>query len=89
MEVFVRAEKRPTTSSLMINILIDKVMEGLEEIVEKVLHTSCAYTSIYLYIVIRFFHLVNLSFEKFRLYNYIFENNFMRFPWTKYFYNEK
>ena len=45
-----RAGKRPTTSSLMINILIDKVMEGLEEIVEKVHHVhipvhTCIYIS--------------------------------------------
>ena len=36
MEVFVKAEKRPKTNRLMINILIDKVMQRLEEIVEKV-----------------------------------------------------
>ena len=43
MEAFVKAEKRPKTNRLMINILIDKVMQRLEEIVEKV----CVFIIVY------------------------------------------
>lgn len=37
IEIFVKAEKRQTTSPLMTNMLIDEVMQGIQELVEKVM----------------------------------------------------